>query len=201
MALEIQGADGAVRTVTTTRAQMETDPVEYELLESGAGYIQVKNFYRRSADRVKEAVDDLVAQWATALVFDMRNNGGGYLDELTEMLDYLLPEGPIFRQQDREGNETVTNSDSHCIDLPMATLANASTYSAAEFFGAELQEHGVGVIVGEPTSCKGYSQQTFPLPSGGGLGISTEKLHARGPMGLEELCTYKYVITGEGQVR
>ncbi|WP_294548315.1 S41 family peptidase [uncultured Pseudoflavonifractor sp.] len=173
--LEIQGADGAVRTVTTTRAQMETDPVEYELLESGAGYIQVKNFYRRSADRVKEAVDDLVAQGATALVFDMRNNGGGYLDELTEMLDYLLPEGPIFRQQDREGNETVTNSDSHCIDLPMATLVNASTYSAAEFFGAELQEQGVGVIVGEPTSGKGYSQQTFPLPSGGGLGISTEK--------------------------
>ena len=173
--LEIQGTDGTVRTVAVTRAQMETDPVEYELLESGVGYIQVKNFYRRSADRVKEAVDDLVAQGATALVFDMRNNGGGYLDELTEMLDYLLPEGPIFRQQDRDGHETVTNSDSHCIDLPMATLVNANTYSAAEFFGAELQEQGVGVIVGEPTSGKGYSQQTFPLPSGGGLGLSTEK--------------------------
>ena len=173
--LEIQGTDGTVRTVAVTRAQMETDPVEYELLESGVGYIQVKNFYRRSADRVKEAVDDLVAQGATALVFDMRNNGGGYLDELTEMLDYLLPEGPIFRQQDRDGHETVTNSDSHCIDLPMATLVNANTYSAAEFFGAELQEQGVGVIVGEPTSGKGYSQQTCPLPSGGGLGLSTEK--------------------------
>lgn len=173
--LEVKGADGSVRTVTATRAQLETDPVEYELLESGVGYIQVKNFYRRSADGVKEAVDDLVAQGATALVFDMRNNGGGYLDELTEMLDYLLPEGPIFRQQDRDGNERVTNSDAHCIDLPMATLVNADTYSAAEFFGAELQEQGVGVIVGEPTSGKGYSQQTFPLPGGGGLGISTEK--------------------------
>ena len=173
--LEVKGADGSVRTVTATRAQLETDPVEYELLESGVGYIQVKNFYRRSADGVKEAVDDLVAQGATALVFDMRNNGGGYLDELTEMLDYLLPEGPIFRQQDRDGNERVTTSDAHCIDLPMATLVNADTYSAAEFFGAELQEQGVGVIVGEPTSGKGYSQQTFPLPGGGGLGISTEK--------------------------
>ena len=89
------------------------------------------------------------------------------------MLDYLLPEGPIFRSRDRAGNEQVTNSDAHCIDLPMATLVNKSTYSAAEFFGAELQEWGVGVIVGEETTGKGYSQQTYPLPGGGGLGIST----------------------------
>ena len=173
--LEVRGADGTVRTVTATRATLETEPVAYELLECGVGYIQVKNFYRRSADGVKEAVDDLVAQGATALVFDMRNNGGGYLDELTDMLDYLLPEGPIFRQEDRAGNQTVTNSDAQCVELPMATLVNADTYSAAEFFGAELQEQGVGVIVGEPTSGKGYSQQTYPLPGGGGLGISTEK--------------------------
>ena len=128
---------------------------------------------RRSADGVKAAVDELVGQGAVSLVFDMRNNGGGYLDELTEMLDYLLPEGPIFRSRDRAGNEQVTNSDAHCIDLPMATLVNKSTYSAAEFFGAELQEWGVGVIVGEETTGKGYSQQTYPLPGGGGLGIST----------------------------
>ena len=173
VSLELRGTDGAVRTVEVIRAKVETKPVSYELLSNKVGYIKVKNFYDRSAEGVKAAVDDLMAQGATALVFDMRNNGGGYLHELTAMLDYLLPEGPIFRSKTRSGRETVTNSDEHCIDLPMATLVNKDTYSAAEFFGAELQEWGVGVIVGEETSGKGYSQQTFPLPGGGGLGIST----------------------------
>ncbi len=158
-----------------TRRRLETKPVEYEMLEGQVGYIQVKNFYRRSADGVAAAVEDLREQGAKALVFDMRNNGGGYLDELTEMLDYLLPEGVIFRQEDRAGNESVSKSDAACVELPMATLVNRDTYSAAEFFGAELQERGVGVIVGEETSGKGYSQQTYPLPNGGGLGISTQR--------------------------
>ncbi|MBC5736504.1 S41 family peptidase [Lawsonibacter faecis] len=173
VSLGIMAADGTERTVEVAREKLETNPVEYEMLDGNVGYIQIKNFYRRSADGMKAAVDDLVGQGAVSLVFDMRNNGGGYLDELTEMLDYLLPEGPIFRSRDRAGNEQVTNSDAHCIDLPMATLVNKSTYSAAEFFGAELQEWGVGVIVGEETTGKGYSQQTYPLPGGGGLGIST----------------------------
>lgn len=173
VSLGIMAADGTERTVEVAREKLETNPVEYEMLDGNVGYIQVKNFYRRSADGVKAAVDELVGQGAVSLVFDMRNNGGGYLDELTEMLDYLLPEGPIFRSRDRAGNEQVTNSDAHCIDLPMVTLVNKSTYSAAEFFGAELQEWGVGVIVGEETTGKGYSQQTYPLPGGGGLGIST----------------------------
>ena len=173
VSLGIMAADGTERTVEVAREKLETNPVEYEMLDGNVGYIQVKNFYRRSADGVKAAVDELVGQGAVSLVFDMRNNGGGYLDELTEMLDYLLPEGPIFISRDRAGHEQVTNSDAHCIDLPMATLVNKSTYSAAEFFGAELQEWGVGVIVGEETTGKGYSQQTYPLPGGGGLGIST----------------------------
>lgn len=106
-------------------------------------------------------------------MFDMRNNGGGYLHELTDMLDYLLPEGPIFITRDKAGNEDVTYSDASCVDLPMAVLVNANTYSAAEFFAAELQEQGAAVIVGEPTSGKGYSQQTFTLAYGGAVNIST----------------------------
>ena len=103
----------------------------------------------------------------------MRNNGGGYLSQLTDMLDFLLPEGPIFISRDRAGHEEITNSDADCVELPMAVLVNADTYSAAEFFAAELQEQGAAVIVGEPNSGKGYSQQTFPLPHGGAVAIST----------------------------
>ena len=173
VSLEVQGTDGQTRTVEVKRTKLETDPVSAEMLENNVGYVRLSNFYDRSADRLKEEVTRLQEEGATALVFDMRNNGGGYLSQLTDMLDFLLPEGPIFITRDRAGNEKVTQSDASCVDLPMAVLVNADTYSAAEFFAAELQEWGVAVIVGEPTSGKGYSQQTFELPNGSAVAIST----------------------------
>lgn len=173
VSLEVRGTDGQTRTVEVKRTKLETDPVSAEMLENNVGYVRLSNFYDRSADRLKEVVTRLQEEGATALVFDMRNNGGGYLSQLTDMLDFLLPEGPIFITRDRAGNEKVTQSDASCVDLPMAVLVNADTYSAAEFFAAELQEWGVAVIVGEPTSGKGYSQQTFELPNGSAVAIST----------------------------
>ena len=171
--LEVLGTGGTTRTVEVRREAVATDPVSYEMLEDSVGYVKLANFYENSAQRLKEAVEDLQAQGARALVFDMRNNGGGYLPQLTEMLDFLLPEGPIFISRSRSGREEVIQSDAACVDLPMAVLVNEDTYSAAEFFAAQLQEDGAAVIVGVPTSGKGYSQQTFPLPHGGALNIST----------------------------
>lgn len=171
--LEVRGTDGESRTVEVTRASLDSNPVRAQMLEDNVGYVALANFYDHSADRLKEEVTRLQEEGARALVFDMRNNGGGYLSELTEMLDFLLPEGPIFISRDRAGNEEVTQSDAACVELPVAVLVNANTYSAAEFFAAELQEQGVAVIVGEPTSGKGYSQQTFALPHGGAMAIST----------------------------
>lgn len=171
--LEVLGTDGDTRTVEVERAGIETDPVESGMLAGDVGYVALANFYDNSAQRLEEAVEALMDQGARALVFDMRDNGGGYLHELTDMLDFLLPEGPVFISRDRAGNESVTTSDASCVDLPMAVLVNANTYSAAEFFAAELQERGAAVVVGEPTSGKGYSQQTFTLPYGGAVNIST----------------------------
>lgn len=171
--LEVLGTGGTTRTVEVRREAVATDPVSYEMLEDSVGYVKLANFYENSAQRLKKAVEDLQAQGARALVFDMRNNGGGYLTQLTEMLDFLLPEGPIFISRSRSGREEVIQSDAACVDLPMAVLVNEDTYSAAEFFAAQLQEDGAAVIVGVPTSGKGYSQQTFPLPHGGALNIST----------------------------
>ena len=173
VALEVLGADGVTHTVEVTRASLDSDPVTARMLEGNVGYVALANFYDHSADRLEEEVTRLREEGAVALVFDMRDNGGGYLSQLTDMLDFLLPEGPIFISRDRAGNEEVTQSDEACVDLPMAVLVNANTYSAAEFFAAELQERGVAVIVGEPTSGKGYSQQTFALPHGGAMAIST----------------------------
>lgn len=173
VSLEVLGAGGVSRTVEVARASMDTDPVEYEMLEGDVGYVRLLNFYDNSAARLEAAVTELQTQGAQAMIFDMRDNGGGYLNQLTDMLDFLLPEGPIFITRDKAGHEEVTYSDASCVDLPMVVLVNEDTYSAAEFFAAELQEWGVARIVGEPTSGKGYSQQTFALPHGGAIAIST----------------------------
>lgn len=167
---------GESREVEAIRAAIQNESVtSYELLEGGVGYVALANFYSGSADQLNAAVDDLVEQGATALIFDMRNNGGGYVHELTQMLDHLLPEGPIFSAWGREGRMEVTQSDESCVDLPMVTLVNANTYSAAEFFAAQLKESVGASIVGEPTSGKGFSQQSIELMNGGALNISTGK--------------------------
>ena len=172
--LTVTGTDGASREVTVVRARLESDPVSYELLENGVGYIYLANFYKGSADHVKAAVEDLLEQGAVSLLFDVRNNPGGYLEELIDLLDYLLPEGVIFQSGDSSGPNQVTKSDAACVDVPMAVLVNEDSYSAAELFAAQLRESVGAPIIGQPTCGKGYSQQTFILPNGGALNISTK---------------------------
>ena len=103
----------------------------------------------------------------------MRSDPGGYVAELEKILDYLLPEGPVFTQKPRWWFQSVYQSDADCVDLPMAVLVNGGTYSAAELLAAQLRESAGAPIVGELTSGKGYSQVTFPLVNGGGVGLST----------------------------
>lgn len=173
--LSIRRTDGTETELTVVRARVEEHPVSYQLLEDGTGLVTIRNFNSRCADEAIAAVDDLAGQGASRLVFDVRNNGGGYLDELTKLLDHLLPEGIIFRSEDKAGHKEAVESDASCVKLPMAILVNGNTYSAAEFFAAELQEMHWGVIIGTPTYGKGFSQQTFPLLSGGAINISTAK--------------------------
>lgn len=172
--LTVLDADGVSRQVEVTRTRLKSDPVSYELLKGNVGYVKLDNFYSGSADHVKAAVEELLNQGAASFVFDMRDNPGGYLEELIDLLDYLLPEGDIFRSGDRSGPKKTVTSDADCIDVPMAVLVNGNTYSAAELFAAQLRESVGAVIVGQPTSGKGYSQQTFRLPGGRGLNISTK---------------------------
>ena len=173
--LTVRGTDGTEREVTVTRSQIDESPAEGELLSDGTGLVIIRNFNSRCAEDAIAAVDSLVEQGAQRLVFDVRNNGGGYVSELTDLLDHLLPEGTIFRQRSNFGWETTVTSDAQCVELPMAVLVNGNTYSAAEFFAAQLQEMDWGVIVGEPTFGKGFSQQTFPLASGGAVNLSTAR--------------------------
>lgn len=164
---------GELRQVTVARARIEASPVEYRMLEGDIGYVRLENFYEKSAALAREAVEDLTAQGAKALLFDMRSNPGGYVSQLTELLDFLLPEGPIFAEHTRDGPIQVTESDAARVDLPMAVLINADSYSAAELFAAQLRESVQAPLIGQRTSGKGYYQQAFPLANGGALNLST----------------------------
>lgn len=170
--LTLLGEDGTSRTVTCTRQTLKSESASSKLLDDGVGYVRLDNFYSGSADSLREQVERMMEQGATSLVLDVRSNPGGYITELIDILDYMLPQGPVFVERPRWGSETVYESDEACVDLPMVVLVDANSYSAAELFAAQLRESAQVPIVGEVTSGKGYAQLTFPLLNGGGLGLS-----------------------------
>lgn len=166
---------GVRREVEVKLDYIAREVVSGRLLENGMGLVTIVNFNTNAAEGLKETVGSLVEQGARALIFDVRNNGGGYINELTRMLDFLLPEGEVFRSDPRWGLSSVKHSDEGCIALPMGVLVNSESYSAAELFAAQLRESIGAPIVGELTSGKGYSQNTFRLANGGALGLSTAR--------------------------
>ncbi len=171
--LTLLGTDGTERAITCTRAVLRNPSAAGRMLEGNLGYVKLSNFYSGSADSLREQVDALVEQGAAGLIIDVRDDPGGYVSELKEMLDYLLPEGPVFTERARWWFSSVYESDADCVDLPMVVLVNGNTYSAAELLAAQLRESVGAPIVGTLTSGKGYFQVTFPLSNGGGLGLST----------------------------
>ena len=178
--LEIEGTDGLRRVVDIVREMVHTVSVASELLPDGTGLVRIKNFYSGSGDALETQVKNLIDQGASQLIFDVRDNPGGYVAEVTQMLDYLLPEGKIFIQQDLGGHEKVYTSDASYVDLPFGVLVNQDSYSAAELFAAQLRESAGAIIAGAQTSGKGYAQQLFPLANGGALGISTSRYFTGG---------------------
>ena len=167
--------DSEVLRVQVTRMQILTKVVRYEMLENSIGLIAISNFDARCADETIAAIEALREQGAQALIFDVRNNPGGYATELVKVLDYLLPEGDLFRTLDYAGRETVDKSDASFLDMPIAVVCNEDSYSAAEFFPAAIQEYGAGTIVGMPTCGKGYFQYTYELSDGSAVGLSAGK--------------------------
>ena len=166
---------GQSGTVPVERRSIETAVATYEMLEGDIGYIRIANFDRRCADETNAAIDTLIAQGAKGLIFDVRNNGGGLKSELVTVLDKLLPEGTLFRSVDYKDTEQTDTSDASCIELPMAVLVNADSYSAAEFFAAALQEYDWAEVVGVQTCGKGNFQTAFTLSDGSLLNISIGK--------------------------
>jgi len=143
------------------------------MLTDTVGLVTIANFHDDAGKETIAQIKALTEQGARALIFDVRNNPGGFVNELVELLDYLLPEGDLFRSVSYTGKESVDRSDGDCLELPMAVLINGNTYSAAEFFAAALSEYDWAVTVGEPTTGKGYYQTTIELGDGSAVQLST----------------------------
>lgn len=173
--------------LTVERRRFEVPVATWQLLEGDVALITIENFDTRCADETLAAIDAAIAAGAKSLLFDVRNNPGGYKDELVEILDRLLPEGILFRSLRYDGKEEKDLSDAACIDLPMAVLVNSESYSAAEFFAAALREYGVARIVGEQTVGKGYFQYTYQLADGSGVGLSVGKYYTPEGVSLAEV--------------
>jgi carboxyl-terminal processing protease len=168
--------DGEERISLTIRTDsFYASPVQYRLLDGEIGYIRIANFEQGAAENAVAAIKALEEQGMRALIFDVRSNPGGRLSELIDLLDYILPEGEIFISVDRDGSEKVYTSDEDCISFPMAVLINENTYSAAEFFAAALREYDYAAIVGQASTGKGRSQETFSLSDGSAVHISTRR--------------------------
>lgn len=166
---------GEHMTLSVERRRIEETVARGEMLDDGIGLVQIFNFDERCADESIEVIERLRSEGAKKLIFDVRNNPGGFADELVELLDYLLPEGDLFRTVSYDGKEQVDTSDADFLDMPMAVLVNGDSYSAAEFFAAALQEYEAAIVVGEPTVGKGYYQNTIQLGDGSAVALSTGK--------------------------
>ena len=168
--------NGEEVTLSVTRMQVQTPVATAKMLEGNVGLVTIVNFDSRCASETIAAIEQLLEDGAEKLIFDVRNNPGGYADELVKVLDYLLPKGELFRTVDYRGKESVDRSDAKCLEgVPMAVLVNGNSYSAAEFFAAALSEYEAAVVVGEPTTGKGYFQVTYELVDGSAVGVSIGK--------------------------
>ena len=178
---------GETFDLSVERRTMETAVATGLMLEENVGLVTIYNFDSRCAIESIAAIEDLIKQGTESLIFDVRNNPGGYKDELVKLLDYLLPEGPLFRSEDYKGNVLVDESGASCLEMPMAVLVNEGSYSAAEFFAAALSEYEWATVVGTQTSGKGYFQVTYRLSDGSAVGLSIGKYTTPNGLSLQDV--------------
>lgn len=163
----LRGEDAEEITVTATRDTVEAQTVKYEMLEGQTGYLSVSEFDSVTYAQYEEVLNELTDQGMTGLIVDLRNNPGGNLNTVCEMLDLVLPKGTIVYTEDKDGKrETATSDDEHQINVPMVVLVNGNSASASEIYAGAVQDYGIGKIVGTQTYGKGVVQQIFDLGDG-----------------------------------
>lgn len=163
------------KTFTLERKEVEVPTVAYEMEEDKIGYIAVSAFDEPTDEQFVSAVKDLEEQGMEGLIIDLRNNGGGMLTSVVNMLDYILPKGSeIVSTKDKYGKgETYKAVSEHSFDLPMVVLINGNTASASEVFSGAIQDYGMGTLVGTTSFGKGIVQSVIPLNDGTAVKLTT----------------------------
>lgn len=163
----LRGENNEEVTVTAVRNTIQAQTIEYEMKDDKIGYIAVSEFDLVTYAQYKDALTNLEGQGMKGLIVDLRNNPGGNLSTVCEMLDLMLPEGLIVYTEDKEGNREEMESDEESqFHLPMVVLMNGNSASASEIYAGAIQDYGIGKIVGTQSYGKGVVQQIFDLKDG-----------------------------------
>jgi len=166
--------------MTVVRAEIPQTTVRYAyMLAPGTGYISVSDFARSTGDEVKRAIEKLRGEGMERLLLDLRNNGGGLLDQAIEVSAQFVEPGDLVvetRGRVKDSMQRFEADGRHApLDLPVIVLVNAGTASASEIVSGAIQDHDVGLVVGTPTWGKGLVQTVYNLSYGSGLALTTAK--------------------------
>lgn len=160
---------------TITRVRFEVPTVEHEMLENDIAYIKLAEFNRTAYDKTVAAAEELLAQNPQALIFDLRDNPGGFLDQSVDIADLFLSENVVLFERNKSGDINQTfNADNGDLGekIPMVVLVNAGSASASEIVAGALQDHGRAILIGETTFGKGSVQHVLTLSDGSELRVT-----------------------------
>jgi carboxyl-terminal processing protease len=166
--------------MTVVRAEIPQTTVRYAyMLAPGTGYISVSDFSRSTGLEVARAVEKLRGEGMERLLLDLRNNGGGLLDQAIEVSEQFVDSGDLVVETRGRVKDSMQRFEAdgryEPLDLPVVVLVNAGTASASEIVSGAIQDHDVGLVVGTPTWGKGLVQTVYNLSYGSGLALTTAK--------------------------
>ena len=166
-------------TFEVTRAKVNTNPIYSEKLENNIGYLEITSFDEGVAEDFKSKYLALKEQGIKGLVIDLRDNGGGIVDEALKIVDYIVPKNQTtLITVDKDGKEEVSKSkEDRLVEEPVVVLVNSSSASASEIMAGALKDLECATIVGTKTYGKGVIQQLLTLSNGAGLKITVEEYY------------------------
>lgn len=165
--------DGKMFDVSVVRREITVPAVNYSMVEKDIGYIELFSFNEQAYVQTARAVSDLKAQGAKAIILDLRNNGGGYLDQCRAIAELFVPEGPLVTLQQRSGPSQTFTTRGPGLGLPLFVLVNEGTASASEILAGAIQDRGAGILIGVTTFGKGLVQGAFNLRDGSVVKLTT----------------------------
>ena len=171
-------SEAASKTADLTHSGYTSTTVDYQMLDS-VGYIRIRQFDGSTPSELDYAIRSLTASGAQSFVFDLRDNGGGLLDDAIQCIDLIAPEGTLAFAEDKNGTQTLlgTSTSESRIDLPVVCLVNGSTASAAELFASSLRTLNGARLVGTTTQGKGTIQSSPQrLSDGSAVVVTVAKL-------------------------